>query len=145
MKFLCPSLLLFLIAGCGSMGLDQNALYEGNGRVEIAPDGIVEFPDRPVGRGASEEFTVESIGDIPITVEDAWVDVADPGVFFVGDLPFPMRLSPGDSVAFQVNFEPSSTGLFRGTLVLTMDDGTALERNVVGSGCSDNDGDSVCG
>ena len=134
-----------LVAGCGSMGLDQNALYEGNGRAEVAPDGMVEFPDRPVGRGSSEEFVVESIGDIPITVEDAWVDVDDRGVFFVGDLPFPMRLSPGDSVTFQVNFEPPSTGVFHGTLVITMDDGTTLERNVVGSGCGDNDGDGVCG
>lgn len=138
-------LLLLALAGCGSMGLDQNEIFDGAGRIEVFPDGQVEFDDRPVGRGSSVDFTVNSIGDIPITVEAVVIEEDDPDVFFVGDPPFPMRLDPGGSVTFRVNFEPQHTGTVRGVLVLEMDDGSSVERNLVGSGCRDNNGDGACG
>ncbi len=111
----------------------------------VAPDGMVEFEDRPVGFGASEEILVASVGDMPITVEEAWVEVTDPNVFFVGALPFPKRLEPGEDIGFEVNFEPQDNGIFYGTLVVTFDDGTTLERNVRGAGCEDDNGDRECG
>lgn len=138
-------LLAAVLLGCGSMGLDQNEIYDGAGRVEVLPDGQIDFPDRPVGRGASMDVTVNSIGDIPIIVNEAVIQEEDPDVFFVGDPPFPMQLDPGESVTFKVNFEPQETGTVRGVLVLEMDDGSAVERNLVGAGCRDGDNDGSCG
>lgn len=143
-----PSLFVFgcalLFAGCGSVGLAENAPMGGRPMAEVDPEGMTEFPDEPVGYGSSKDFTVQSVGDSPITVEDAWVEVSDPNVFFVGALPFPKRLDPGDSVVFQVNFEPQQSGIFYGTVVITMDDGSTLERNVTGAGCEDGDSDRYC-
>lgn len=137
--------LALLSSGCGSVGLEENMVFDGKGMAEVAPDGMVEFEDRPVGKGTSEDFEVDSVGDIPITIEDAWVEVSDPNVFFVGALPFPKKLDPGDSVGFKVNFEPQQSGIFYGTLIVTLDDGTTLERNVTGTGCNDDDHDGECG
>lgn len=137
--------LVLLSAGCGSVGLDPNMVFDGKGMAIVAPDGMVEFADRPVGQGASEDFSIDSVGDIPITIEDAWVEVSDPNVFFVGALPFPKRLDPGESFEFQVNFEPQQSGIFYGTLIVTMDDGSTLERNVTGTGCGDDNHDGECG
>ncbi len=143
-RFLLPALMLPFAAACGSVGLEENMSFGGKGMAQVAPDGMVQFESRPVGKGTSEDFTVDSVGDIPITVQDAWVEVTDPNVFFVGALPFPKSLDPGDSVSFKVNFEPQQSGIFYGTLVVTMDDGSTLERNVTGAGCNDADHDGVC-
>ena len=131
-------------AGSGTVGLAENAPMGGKPMAQVDPAGMVEFAEEPVGYGASQDFTVDSIGESPITVEDAWVEVADPNVFFVGALPFPKRLDPGDSVSFKVNFEPQQSGIFYGTLVITMDDGSTLERNVTGTGCDDGNSDRRC-
>ncbi|MSP56537.1 MAG: choice-of-anchor D domain-containing protein [Myxococcales bacterium] len=137
--------LMLLSGGCGSVGLDANTVFDGKGMATVAPDGMIEFEARPVGQGTSEQFSIDSVGDIPITVEDAWVEVPDPNVFFVGALPFPKSLAPGESFEFQVNFEPQQNGIFYGTLMVAMDDGSTLERNVTGTGCGDDNHDGECG
>ncbi len=131
----CTLVALVALAGCGSVGLDENAPLGGMPMASVTPEGLVDFDSHPVGHRTSEEFTVESIGDSAITVDDAWVQVDDPNTFFVGALPFPKRLDPGDTISFEVTFEPQETGLVYGTVVIAFDDGNNLERNVRGSGC----------
>lgn len=114
------------------------------GDVEIQPDGEINFGsvviDRPV------QYTLEAVstGIDPVTVENAWFETDNPNVFYIGSLPFPREIDPGDRVPFEIKFRPETTGGVHATLVVSVQGGAVLERNVVGNGCVEHNGSGGC-
>ena len=140
--------LVTLLIGCGDIGLTATVGEDGaQSLLTLSPEGQVRFDAAaPNGRVVNEEVTFVSAGDLPIYVADVWVESSTASVFTVGDdLPFPKNIEPGVEVAIVVKFSPVAAGTYRGTLVAeTGTDGTLVERELVGEGCTDSDHDGDC-
>ncbi|MFZ5480413.1 MAG: hypothetical protein ACOZNI_26860 [Myxococcota bacterium] len=140
-------MLTFLLIGCGGVGLDQYAVDALGPLVGTDPDGEVSFGDHvPDARSQATEVSVLSIGDEDAYVADVWVESNTDGVFFVpNDLPFPQMMEPGAEVPVTIRFAPTAVGTFHGVLVIEIgEEGTILERMLVGQGCRDTDDDGAC-
>jgi hypothetical protein len=146
MRRLLPTLLV-LLPGCGSFGLVEDATADGAPLVSVDPDGQIRFDDAsPSGRSATEQVVVMSLGDASAYVASVWVETSTDGVFYTNDdLPFPKTMAPGEEIPITVHFQPTAAGTFHGSLVIESGtDGTLLERQLLGSGCSDGDHDGRC-
>jgi hypothetical protein len=140
-------MLTFLIlVGCGGVGLDQLAADALGPLVATDPDGDIQFGDHvPDARSMSHEVSVLSTGDESVYVADVWVETNTEGVFYVpNELPFPQLLDPGAEIPVTIRFAPTAVGTFHGALVIEVEDGTILERMLVGQGCRDTDRDEAC-
>lgn len=138
---------LFALAGCGQVGMDETVDQDVAPWLSFDPDGPVSFGRvSPSGSAERSQVTLISNGDADVGVEDAWIESDPPHAFyFQNDLPFPMLLDPGDSVPLEVSFSPDATGEFHGTLIVQLEGGQIVERNLSGTGCKDNDRDGECG
>lgn len=135
---------LFLSTGCGSVGLSDATSDGTHGQVEILPEGEINFGSVVIGRPVQYTLEAVSTGIDPVTVEEAWFETDNPNVFYVGSLPFPREIDPGDRLPFEIKFRPETTGGVHATLVVSVRGGETLERNVVGNGCIDHNGDNLC-
>jgi hypothetical protein len=136
-----------LLTACGTVGLSQNVVADGDALVSVDPAGQIHFDEAsPSGRSQSSEIVVSSLGDVPAYVADAWIESSTDGVFFTGDdLPFPKSMDPGEEIPITVRFQPTAAGTFHGSLVIESGlDGTLIERALIGKGCSDSDHDGDC-
>ena len=134
-----------MFCGCGSFGLQSIELTETSGRLGASPQDEVDFgkviEDRDVG---NETITLKATGDESVRVVSVWVE-SSAGVFgVVGSPPIPKRLEPEQQVGIELRFEPGSQGDFTGSFFAETEDGALLERDLVGQGCSDRDGDERC-
>ncbi len=137
----------FLLVGCGGVGLDMYAGDVLGPLVATDPDGDVQFGDHvPDARSMANDVRVISAGDESVYVADAWVESNTEGVFFLpNELPFPQMLDPGVEIPVTIRFAPTAVGTFHGALVIEVgNDGTLLERMLVGQGCRDQDDDGEC-
>lgn len=142
-----PGLFAVLLTGaCGSVGLSDATTDGTMGEVELLPEGEINFGTvSPYTRPVTYTVEVVSTGLDPVTVDDAWIETASVAELYVGALPFPRSIDPGDSIPFDLKFKPSEAGGYHGTLVILMRDGAKIERNVVGNACPDTDQDGTCG
>lgn len=137
---------LILLAACGSVGLDAGS-DGGLGEAVLSPEGSITFGrvspyhQRPVAL----TVTVASVGLDPVTVVDAWLETDDVAELYMGELPFPKTISPGKEVHFDVKFNPSDVETYHAVLVVQVEGGGQIERNVTGTGCADGDEDGECG
>lgn len=137
--------MLWWLVACGSVGLTSPEVEEGHARIDLEPRGRVEFGSvSPAAGPAEATVTAVSIGTEPVVVEQAWIEGADSGAFYLGELRLPAHLEPEDELSIPVRFDPDDGGAFNGTLVVQINDGSVMERALMGSGCRDADGDGVC-
>lgn len=141
---------LTLLLACGDLGL-ADTLSDGNGgEITVSPSGVLDFGEvsQFADHPALLTVTVESTGYETIEVSDARVEnnnpEADGEPFFVGALPFPKEIEPGLSIPFDVKFDPSHNGTFRGNLIIEIASGSTLSRPLEGDGCNDEDRDGGC-
>ncbi|HOQ44209.1 MAG TPA: choice-of-anchor D domain-containing protein [Bryobacteraceae bacterium] len=98
-----------LLIGSGQPG--PTVLCEG---AVLAPGGMLDFGNLEGGAAASRRYSVENRTAGPIEITRI---AAEGGGFRVeGAPPLPLTLAPGDSISFDVVWEPSSGGLLEGTL-----------------------------
>ena len=138
---------LFVLAGCGQVGMDETVATDTTPWLSFDPAGSVSFGRvSPNGSPEKDQVTLISNGDSDVGVADAWIEADPPHSFyFPNELPFPMVMAPGDSVPLVIDFSPDATGSFGGTLVLQLENGQIIERALTGTGCSDTDRDGECG
>lgn len=137
--------MLWWLLACGTVGLSAEEAKGGHARVDLEPKGRVDFGSvSPEARPAEATVTAVSIGTEPVIVEQAWIEGADSGAFYLGELRVPAHLDPEEELSIPVRFDPADGGAFNGTLVVQMNDGSIMERALVGSGCRDEDGDGEC-
>lgn len=136
---------LLLLVACGTVGLESWNSGPGKAHVDIEPAGRVEFPDTsPEGHSEETEVSVVNSGDGAATIEDAWVEGADSGAFFLEGLRLPTELAPGEAYTFTAHFLPADAGLYQGTLVVVSGEGAYVERLLMGTGCRDENRDGRC-
>lgn len=141
---------LTLLLACGDLGL-ADTLSDGNGgEITVEPSGVLDFGS--VSQYADHPslltVTVISSGYETIEVSDARTEnnnpEADGEAFYVGALPFPRDIEPGMEIPFDVKFDPSHNGMFRGNLIIEIANGSTLSRPLEGDGCNDEDRDGEC-
>jgi hypothetical protein len=137
---------ILLVAACSSsVGLESWQPEPGRPFVDIEPRGRVEFPaTSPAGPSVEVEVTATNSGDAAATLDDAWIEGSESGVFFLEQLPLPTSVEAGEGFTFPVHFQPVDRGSFQATLVVQAGEGAVVERLLLGSGCSDTDGDGDC-
>jgi hypothetical protein len=139
-----------LLVGCGTLGLDYASLDDMQAQLDIVPGGQITFESTSSeAKSAIEEVLFASIGELPVNLIDIYLDDTSSQAFNLpDDLPLPLRLEPGDDYPVEMTFSPYGVGQYSGNLTVVLDvDGEPLvtTRRVVGSGCSDEDGDGTCG
>lgn len=133
------------LVGCGSVGLEDATSAGASGLVDLEPAGEINFGNlSPYGRPASVTARVSSVGAEPVLVDEVWVEADQEGAMYVGNLPFPLELAPGEVAPFDVKFLPDGRGAFHGRLIVSVVGGPELERNLVGYGCEDADHNGAC-
>ncbi|MGE5567822.1 MAG: choice-of-anchor D domain-containing protein [Rhodospirillales bacterium] len=98
-----------LLIGSGQPG--PTVLCEG---AVLAPGGTLDFGNLEGGAAASRRYTVENRTAGPVEITRI---AADGGGFRIESAPpLPLTLAPGDSISFEVVWEPPTGGLIEGTL-----------------------------
>lgn len=145
-RVLFSIVVLTFCPACGTVGLEDAVSDGKNGEAILLPEGDFDFGDvSPSSRHASSlTLEVKSVGIDPVTVQDAWLDTEDMSVFYLAADPFPKRIYPGDSVPFDVKFEPSQQDHFRAVVHIVLETGGEITRNILGIGCGDGEHDGVC-
>lgn len=144
LPLLLPALLL---VACGEFGLVETVESGGAPLVAVAPGGQIRFEAvSPSGRSQAQEVTIGSDGDVAAYVAAVWVESENGDIFYTNEeLPFPKLMEPGEAIPITVRFMPTAPGTFHGVLVVESGvDGTLLERQLLGEGCGDEDGDGRC-
>lgn len=139
--------ILVLLVGCGEFGLAETLEAGGAPLVAVAPGGQLRFADAsPAGRSQALEVTIGSDGDVAAYVAAVWVESENGDIFYLNDdLPFPKLMDPGEAIPITVRFMPTDSGTFHGLLIVESGtDGTLLERQLLGEGCGDEDGNGRC-
>lgn len=137
---------LLLAVGCGQMGMSELVDEDAENWLSFDPDGEISFgKSSPNAKSVEKQVTLSAQGEAAVTVADLWIDSDAKHVFYLdGELPFPRVMDPGDTIPVDIRFMPESSGGYKGTLVVELEDGRVMERNLTGSGCSDSDHDGVC-
>ncbi len=138
---------LVLLVGCGEFGLAETVVSDGGPLVAVAPGGQIRFDAAsPSGRSQAQEVTIGSDGDAAAYVAAVWVESENGDIFYTNDeLPFPKLMEPGEAIPITVRFMPTAPGTFHGTLIVESGvDGALLERQLLGEGCDDEDGNGRC-
>lgn len=135
----------FLLAGCGSLGLQSVELTPIAGELDATPRDEVDFgsviADDEV---AFESLKLKVVGDVPVRVVAVWVE-SSAGVFAIeGNPPIPRTMEKGQQIRIDLSFEPGAKGNFSGTFFAEASDGTLLERYLSGKGCGDSDDNGRC-
>ena len=139
-------LVVALAASCGTVGLDDAVSDGSNGAAVLLPDGDFEFGEVSPDARHAETLTVQvkSVGIDAVAVQDAWMDTDDSSVMYMATNPFPKRIEPGESVAFDVKFSPADQDHYHAVLHVTLETGGEITRNVLGIGCPDRTRDGIC-
>ena len=138
-------MIVALLVSCGSVGLESWGQDAGQPHLDIDPRGRVEFPDTsPEAHSVEMSISVVNEGGASAVIDDAWVEGADSGAFFLEGLRLPTQVPPGGTYTFTAHFLPEEAGLHEGTLVVLTAEGASVERLLMGSGCRDENRDGDC-
>ena len=137
-----------LLAGCGGYGLTEYGDASlGDGSLFIVPEAQVRFAPTPPGREDVTEVTLVSSGDLPVRIEEIWLEGPGADDFVLPDLlMLPLELDPGLELPFTLRFLPEDPGSASATLYVGVGDLSAevLSVGVFGRACEDGDGDGAC-
>jgi|GEM_PF-3101006 len=148
-----PLFMLFIAAiGCGPLGLERmDTGASGAAELGVEPEGNVRFGkvSPSTEKSVVEEILLYSAGNGTLAIVDVYLDDSSSGAYSMrGDLPLPVRLTPGSEFPVQVRFSPYAVGTFSGELVVLFDDGTeegeSVRISIVGEGCADPDETGSC-
>jgi len=135
-----------LFSGCGSYGLDATDTGAMASQLGIDPLGEIDFGAHDLGapKSARTDVVMFVDGEQPLAIIDVFLEGGSSDIFSLSDeLPLPLLLQPGVDFPVSLRFSPDTSGTFRGELTVMIDDGTDdgsyINRPIVGEGCTDSD------
>ncbi|MFQ5724319.1 MAG: CARDB domain-containing protein, partial [Terriglobia bacterium] len=94
-------------------------------QISVSPSSI-NFGDVVVDTEAEVDVLVSNPGSITLSLSSLSTSSLDcPGTFGFDDLAPPVDIAPGNSISFEVSFEPESNGSCTGTLTITSNAATS--------------------
>jgi len=143
-------MLLVILIGCGSIGLETTYDPSLSSGLEIEPMGTISFGNYDFGGdGGVETMTLFSVGDKDLAIIDIWFGdrTDDEFDFNSDDLPLPLMLAPGENFPLNIAFMPDSVGNYDGEVWVLVDGpsgGQEVSRRLKGQGCDPQSGSSSC-
>lgn len=134
-----------LAVGCGQFGLYETVVVEPKGRIDIEPEGQVDFGELvPKSESVLQNFVLGAATDEPVEIVDAWLEGDTDAFVVVGEPSLPHTFEPGQHVGVRVRFRAPDDGTFRATFYAESGTGQRFKRGVVGRGCRDQDRNKRC-
>ncbi|MCB5252727.1 MAG: choice-of-anchor D domain-containing protein, partial [Candidatus Cloacimonetes bacterium] len=89
-----------------------------------------DFGKQEVGSSAEVVFTISNTGGADLEIAEGGISLSgtNPDQFGLGDIPYPLTITPGTNATITVSFEPTSEGLKSATLEIV--DNTPSEKSI---------------